>query len=112
MSKSCLSIPELCTNMAAVPFLLSIVVSLLCSCYMLFGPSGWVTRVMQLTFLSRGFASWLLALAIGSFLFAWLAERTFYPFLAKILGDAYIYLRPAYRKQRRQYKVLLDNMQK
>lgn len=67
---------------------------------------------MQLTFLSSGFASWMLALAIGSFFFSWLAERMFFPRLARILGQAYTYLRPAYRKQRRQYKVLLDEMQK
>jgi cation-transporting ATPase 13A2 len=94
-----------------VPYLFTITVDLLCAVYMLFGPSRWVTRVMQLTFLSGNFASWLLVLAISSFLLSWLADRVFFPRLARGLGHVYTYLLPTHRKQRRRYKVLLDEMQ-
>lgn len=89
-----------------------IAVDLMCTLYMLLGSSEWVTRVMQLTFLSSNFASWLLALAIGSFLLSLLAEKVFFPHLARGLGHVHTYLQTAHRKQRRQYKVLLDEMQK
>lgn len=78
---------------------------------MLFGPPKWVAGVMQLTFLSGNFEAFLLALAIGTFLLSWIAERNFFPRLAKVLGKVYIRLRPRHRKQRRQYKVLLEEMQ-
>lgn len=65
---------------------------------------------MQLTFLSGTFACWLFILAISCFLLAWLAERMFFQHLARALGHVHIYLRPTHRKQRRQYKVLLDEM--
>jgi cation-transporting ATPase 13A3/4/5 len=66
---------------------------------------------MQLTYLSRDFAIWLFGLAVGSFGFSWIAERALFPRLARILGRAYMLLRPGHRKQRRQYKVLLEEMQ-
>ena len=83
----------------------------MCALYMLFTPDRWVTRVMQLTFMSADFACWLLALAVGNFVLCWLAEKVFFLRLAQGLGRLYTYLRPAYRKQRRQYKMLLDEMQ-
>ncbi|KKK26723.1 putative P-type ATPase [Aspergillus rambellii] len=94
------------------PFLAVILVDVLFSCYMLFRPSAWVTRVMQLTYLSQPFAIWLLALALGSFIFALVAERKFFPRLARMLGRLMVLLRPGHQKQRRQYKVLLEEMRK
>lgn len=67
---------------------------------------------MQLTFLSGNFACWLFALAVGSFLLSLLAERVFFPRLAQGLGHVRTYLQPSHRKQRRQYKVLRDEMRK
>ncbi|KAL2848451.1 hypothetical protein BJY01DRAFT_155608 [Aspergillus pseudoustus] len=92
------------------PFLVVIVLDLAFSSYMLYRPSGWVKRVMQLTDLSDAFATWLLGLALGSFLLAWLAERKLFPQLARILGRVKIILQPGHQKQRRQYKVLLEEM--
>ncbi|THC91561.1 hypothetical protein EYZ11_008980 [Aspergillus tanneri] len=46
------------------PFISVIILDLIVSCYMLFKPSHWVQQIMQLTFLSRGFAFWLFTLAI------------------------------------------------
>ena len=76
---------------------------------MLWGPPKLVVRVMQLTFLSSNFKTWLLVLAIGSFLLSWTAERQLFPHLARILGKVYMLLRPGHRKRRRQYKVLLED---
>ncbi|KAL2836265.1 hypothetical protein BJX68DRAFT_250883 [Aspergillus pseudodeflectus] len=92
------------------PFLVVIVLDLIIACYMLYRPSGWVKRVMQLTHISDAFATWLLGLALGSFLLAWLAERKIFPQLAHILGRVKILLQPGHKKQRRQYKVLLEEM--
>ncbi|KAL3458039.1 hypothetical protein BJX64DRAFT_267592 [Aspergillus heterothallicus] len=92
------------------PFLIVIMLDLAFSSYMLYMPSEWMKRVMQLTYLSNGFATWLLGLALGSFLLAWLAERTLFPQLARIFGRVKILLQPGHQKQRRQYKVLLEEM--
>ncbi|KAL2866337.1 putative P-type ATPase [Aspergillus lucknowensis] len=92
------------------PFLAVIVIDLILSCYMLYRPSGWVTQVMQLTRLSDAFATWLLGLALASFLLSWSAERNLFPQIARILERPKMLLQPGYQKQRRQYKILLDEM--
>lgn len=63
---------------------------------------------MQLTFLSESFKGLVFAVAMGGFLTSWIAERKLLPGLARMLGRAYPYLRPNYRKKRRQYKVLRE----
>lgn len=93
-----------------VPFLTVIVADLTFSGYMLFRPSTWIKQVMQLTYLSDAFATWLLGLVLGSFLFAWLAERKLFPQLARIIGRLQVLMRPGHQKQRRQYKTLLEDM--
>ncbi|CAG8392173.1 unnamed protein product [Penicillium salamii] len=93
-----------------VPYLCTIIVDVLIAAYMLFRPSGWVSEVMQLTFMSDAFRSWVLALAFGVFLFAWIAEKNIFPRVAQMLGLARARLQPGYRKKRRMYKVLLEEM--
>ncbi|KAL2813331.1 hypothetical protein BDW59DRAFT_154862 [Aspergillus cavernicola] len=95
-----------------MPFLTVIVIDLIFSCYMLFKPSAWINEVMQLTYLSEAFATRLLGLALGSFLFAWLAERKLLPQLARLIGRLKILLRPSHQKRRRQHKMLLEEMNK
>ncbi|KAJ5610075.1 hypothetical protein N7510_006794 [Penicillium lagena] len=92
------------------PLLCTIIVDLLIASYMLFRPSQWVLEVMQLTFMSDGFKGWLLALALGAFFVAWIAERNIFPYLARFLGYANTRLRPSYRKKRREYKILREEM--
>jgi cation-transporting ATPase 13A3/4/5 len=65
---------------------------------------------MQLTFMSDGFRSWLVALALGVFALAWIAEKNIFPRVAQILGQARARLQPNYRKKRSMYKVLLEEM--
>ncbi|KAJ5584088.1 uncharacterized protein N7459_003888 [Penicillium hispanicum] len=93
-----------------VPFLCTIIVDLLVGGYMLFRPSKWVAGVMELTFMSDGFRGWLLVLALGIFMLSWVAEVTIFPRLARVLGQARARLQPSYRKKRRQYKVLLEEL--
>ncbi|KAI9037383.1 putative P-type ATPase [Aspergillus affinis] len=94
------------------PFMCVIAVDLIVSCYMLFKPSEWVSRIMQLTFLSDQFALWLLVLAVGAFSFSWVAECLLFPRLARALRRMYTFLRPHHQKQRRQYKLLLEEIRK
>ncbi|KAL4902464.1 hypothetical protein BDW74DRAFT_158641 [Aspergillus multicolor] len=94
-----------------VPFLAVVMADLVFSGYMLFRPSLWITQVMQLTYLSDTFATWLLGLVFGSFSFAWLAERKVFPQIARIIGRLK-YTVTRVPKQRRQYKMLLEEMGK
>ena len=93
-----------------VPFLCTIIIDLLIAGYMLFRPSKWVMDVMQLTFMSDGYRSWLMAFALGMFALSWGAEVYAFPRLARIIGHARARLQPTYRKKRRLYKVLLEEM--
>lgn len=77
---------------------------------MLFRPSEWVMDVMQLTLMSDNFRGWLLVLAFGFFVLSWAAENVVFPRLARMVGDARVRLQRNYRKKRRQYKVLLEEM--
>ncbi|KAJ5169122.1 cation-transporting ATPase [Penicillium canariense] len=92
------------------PYLCTIVIDLAIAGYMLFRPSEWVASVMQLTFMSDGFRSWIMALAFGAFVLTWIAEAVAFPRLARIIGHIRARLQPNFRKKRRQYKVLLEQM--
>lgn len=92
------------------PFVVTIVVALSFSTYMLFDPAPWLYRLMQLTYMSTVFKNWLLVLAIAGFIVAYVAERRVFPGLARGIGSAYCWLRPSKKKERRKYKVLLEKM--
>lgn len=78
---------------------------------MLIGPSDWLFGVMQLTKMSAGFKEVLLCLAIGGFALSRFAETRVFPTLARFLGRFYHRLRfSGGKKQRRRYKILLDNI--
>ena len=95
-----------------VPFVVTIVVALLFSTYMLIGPSDWLFDLMQLTSMSVGFKEALVSLAAASFALSWLAETRIFPHLARFLGRVYHRLRSTGgKKHRRRYKVLLDDIQ-
>jgi cation-transporting ATPase 13A3/4/5 len=96
--------------LGVAPYLCTIIIDLAIAGYMLFRPSEWVASVMELTFMSDGFRSWVVALALGAFALALLAETIAFPHLARIIGHIRARLRPNYRKKRRQYKILLEQM--
>ncbi|EEP79196.1 P-type ATPase [Uncinocarpus reesii 1704] len=91
-----------------VPFVVTIIVTLLVSSYMLFQPADWLFRLMQLTYMSTSFKNWLVALAIGGFGLAYISERHLFPEFSRLIGRIYRVCRPGKRKQRRRYKVLLE----
>jgi len=95
-----------------VSFVVAIVVAFLFSSYLLFRPSQWLFKVMQLTKMSLWFKTWLMALALSGFAFAWVAERLFFPKLAHFAAHVYQNYHPGHGKQRRRYKVLLEEIQK
>jgi cation-transporting ATPase 13A2 len=79
---------------------------------MLIGPSDWLFSLMQLTDMSVGFKEALVGLAAASFALSWLAETRIFPNFARFLGRASHQLQSTGgRKQRRRYKVLLDDLQ-
>jgi cation-transporting ATPase 13A3/4/5 len=94
---------------SSVPFVVTIVVALLFSTYMLFDPSEWLAQFMQLTYMSWNFRSFILVLGIGYIAIAWTSEQYLLPRLAKYIGMAKtsITRKP---KQRKQYKLVLEEM--
>jgi cation-transporting ATPase 13A2 len=93
-----------------VPFVVTIVVALLFSTYMLLDPAKWLFDFMQLTTLSMDFRVYLLALACVGFGVSWMAEKNLLPRLAKLIGQANDRLRPRHKKNRKQYKTLLEEL--
>jgi cation-transporting ATPase 13A2 len=87
----------------------TIVVALLFSLYMLFDPSESVAKFMQLTKMSWDFRSFILALGIGYIALAWASENYLLPRLAKYLGSlkTAVTRKP---KQRKAYKIVLEQM--
>ena len=61
--------------------------------------------------MSDSYRGWALTLAFGMFALSWLAETTIFPRIARAIGHARARLQPNYQKKRRQYKVLLEEMQ-
>lgn len=91
------------------PFVVTIVVALLFSSYMLFDPSDSLAKFMQLTKMSWDFRSFILALGVGYIALAWTSENFVLPRLAKYLGilKTSITRKP---KQRKAYKLVLEQM--
>ncbi|EFR01130.1 cation translocating P-type ATPase [Nannizzia gypsea CBS 118893] len=94
-----------------VPFVATIIIILLFSSYMLFQPAKWLYKLMELTYMSPEFKSWILVLALGGFAAAWVCENHVFPQLARGIGRLNRWLRPHTKKQRRRYKVLLEGGQ-
>ena len=95
---------------ANVPFVVTIVVALLISLYMLLDPAIWLANFMDLTGMSLDYELFLLALATAGFAGAYLAERYFLPLLAKSVGKLKLYLRPSHPKKRKQYKLIAEDI--
>ncbi|KAL6713089.1 hypothetical protein ACLMJK_009210 [Lecanora helva] len=93
-----------------LPFVVTIVTTLLFAAYMLFDPGAWLVKIMQLTGMSTDFKAFLLVLAIGGFACAWIAERQVFLWVARILGKAHDTLWPHRKKKRKEYKLVLENM--
>ena len=60
--------------------------------------------------MSDGYRIGLVLLALGFFVSSWTAEATLMPRLAQIIGHMRVRIQTNYRKKRRQYKKLLEEM--
>lgn len=98
------------TNRYIVPFVVTIVVTLLVSVYMLVDPGVGISDFMQLTWLSTNFKLFILILGLGGFACAWVAERHLFQWIARLLGRAHDRIWPQRRKKRKEYKRLLERM--
>ena len=92
-----------------LPFVITMVVALLISTYMLFDPAHWLVDLMRLTYMSDKFEIFLVVLGLGGFACSYGAERYFFPQLARTIGRVKEWARPG-RKKRKQYKSILENM--
>ncbi|KAG9877897.1 hypothetical protein KCU94_g21845, partial [Aureobasidium melanogenum] len=88
-----------------LPFVITMVVAVGVSAYMLFDPAPWLVSLMELTDMSTSFRVFILVLAAGGFACSYLAERAVFPPLAKWIGKANAKLRPSHQKKRKEYKL-------
>jgi hypothetical protein len=92
-----------------VPFVVTIVATVLFSCYMLFDPAIWLASFMQLTYMALDFRVFILTLGVGYFIMAWVAEKYLLVRLAKVLGLAKEKL-GGFPKRRKAYKLIQAKM--
>ena len=97
-------------NVFIVPFVITMVVAVGISAYMLFDPADWLVDLMELTWMSMGFRVFILVLATGGFACSYAAERLLFPQLAKWIGKANVWLRPSAQKNRKEYKLIMESM--
>lgn len=94
-----------------LPFVTTIFLALAVSTYMLFDPADAVMRAMELTDMDAGFKGFLLALGLGNFAVAWVAEGLLFPGLAKWVGVLKVRVGgQRWTKVRKGYKVIQDGM--
>lgn len=93
-----------------LPFVITIVIALLFSAYMLLDPAKWLVDFMQLTDMTVGFKVFILILAAGGFTCAWVAERRVFLWLARVIGKTHDLVLPHRRKRRKRYKTLQESM--
>lgn len=93
-----------------LPFVITMVVAVAISTYMLLDPADWVTDLMELTWMSMSFRGFIVVLALGGFALSYLAERILLPKIAKAIGVLRARLRPEHRKKRKEYKLILEGM--
>ena len=94
-----------------LPFISTIFLTLALSVYMLFDPADWVMQWMELTDMDVAFKFFLLALGLGNFAVAYLAEGFLLPGLAKWIGVAKVKVGgERWRKKKKEYKIIQENM--
>jgi cation-transporting ATPase 13A2 len=92
-----------------LPFVVTLLVALAISSYMLFDAAPWLYELMELTWMSVGFRVFVLVLGMGSFACSYLAERQIFPRLAGLVGRARVRW-TGRAKKRKAYKVILEGM--
>jgi cation-transporting ATPase 13A2 len=92
-----------------LPFVITVLVTLLIACYMLFDPAVWLTNLMQLTYMDTKFKIFLMVLGLGNFAVAYLGEKVVLPVLAKWIGILKVKINPRFRKKRKEYKIIQES---
>jgi cation-transporting P-type ATPase 13A2 len=92
------------------PFCVTLVIALSISLYMLLDPADWLESFMDLTEMNLDYKLFLLALAMGGFVVAYLAEQYIFPRLAKFIGRLNKRIRGPDSKKRKQYKEIQEGI--
>ena len=92
-----------------LPFVITMLVALAISAYMLFDPAPWLTDLMELTWMAVDFRVFILGLGTVSFATSYLLERQLFPRLAKWIGVWMLKVRGR-EKKRKEYKVVMQDM--
>jgi cation-transporting ATPase 13A3/4/5 len=93
-----------------VPFVITMSTALFLSTYLLLDPAEWLTKLMDLTYMSWDFKLELLGFAVAGFAVMYGCEMYFFPSLARWIGDVNVRLRPKSRKKRKEYKIIIEGM--
>ena len=93
-----------------VPFVITTVAAVLFSLYMLLDPSAGFAAFMQLTYLSIKFKIFVMVLAAGGFVCAYVAERSVFTWFSRLIGKVQALVFPQRRKKRKEYKLQLEKM--
>ncbi|KPI41682.1 putative cation-transporting ATPase [Cyphellophora attinorum] len=93
------------------PFCVTLVIALSISLYMLFDPAEWLQSFMDLTEMALDYEMFLLTLALGGFVLAYLAEQYVFPKMAKSIGRLNKTFRPGHVKKRKQYKEIREDIE-
>lgn len=98
-----------CANKTPGPFVATIMATLCFTLLMVAYPRGWLSDLMQLTYLSNGFRSYIVGLGALYLALAWSGEHWAFQRLARLIGKLKqsVLKRP---KQRKQYKEIQEQM--
>ena len=93
-----------------LPFVATIISSLLFTTYLLFDPAAGLASFMQLTDMTTAFELILLGVAAVGFAFSWVAEQKLFPLLVQLIRRIHAMLWPHRQKKRKQYKIVHEQM--
>jgi cation-transporting P-type ATPase 13A2 len=91
-----------------MPFVVTMFTAVFISSYLLLDPAKWLTQLMELTFMSPSFKTFLLMLALVGFAVGYLGENWIFPRLAKWIGVTKKSLLKR-EKKRKEYKIILED---
>ena len=86
------------------------VVTLLVATYMLLDPAKWLYELMELTYMSMNFKIFILVLAAGGFVCSHGSEKYLLPRLARLVGKIEVRINPKWRKKKKIYKVIQEDL--
>ncbi|KAF2005497.1 hypothetical protein P154DRAFT_616294 [Amniculicola lignicola CBS 123094] len=93
-----------------LPFVTTMFITLVITSYMLFDPAGWLTKLMELTYMDVPFKLFILTLGLANFAAAYVSERFLFPGLAKWIGVLSVRVNPRWKKKRKAYKEIAEGM--